>query len=485
MGVRSAFSFIKPVENRAERKKREKATRELVAVVTEKHRKQEAPQKRRVRTWGAREAVNSLWGPPVARTQPNRASALTLAGAYPFIAEAGLGSRGVWIGKIAGSGAGADFVFDPWELYQQKIVTGTSIVLIGTVGTGKSSVAKSLITRSVLHGRKCAVASDPKGEWAPVAHALGGDVIALSATSRNRLNPLDEGPRDSRLDEDEWKRLVNSRRRNVVSSIVGTLLGRRLLPHEYTVIDVAVSAIVEQHQEPTLTHLYDAVREPLGEDAHRLRETGFEVADALRRLVRGDMQGIFDGPSTVKFNPDSPIVVMDTSGFIGQVQELMDVATLCAATWLEAAVMDPNGGKRYVVYDEGYRMLRNEQQLLRMSDQWKLARQYGLSNMLIMHRITDLDAIGDVGSSARALAQGLLSDSEIRIVYRQEADVLDRTRLALGLTREESAVIQDLPMGMGLWKIAKRPFVVANLLTPDELDAFNTSHRADADAIAS
>jgi hypothetical protein len=139
--------------------------------------------------------------------------------------------------------------------------------------------------------------------------------------------------------------------------------------------------------------------------------------------------------------------------------------------------MDPNAGRRILVYDEGWRMLRDELMLLRMSEQWKLARQYGLCNLLVMHRITDLDMVGDEGSAARALAQGLLTDAEIRVVYRQEADVLEATKDALGLTDREISEVSSLPRGMGLWKIGKRPFLVSNILTEQELEVFKTSGR--------
>lgn len=76
----------------------------------------------------------------------------TLAGQYPFLAEAGLGSSGVFIGQDLYSGG--SFVFDPWELYRRGVITAPNIVLAGIVGSGKSSLAKSLYTRSLPFGRR-------------------------------------------------------------------------------------------------------------------------------------------------------------------------------------------------------------------------------------------------------------------------------------------------------------------------------------------
>jgi len=52
--------------------------------------------------------------------QPHRATSEVLAGAYPFLAEAGLGAAGTFVGQDAWSGGG--FCFDPWVLYEQKVI---------------------------------------------------------------------------------------------------------------------------------------------------------------------------------------------------------------------------------------------------------------------------------------------------------------------------------------------------------------------------
>src|SRR5690606_2010199 len=73
----------------------------------------------------------------------------TLAGAYPFVAEGGLGFEGVFVGQDLYSGG--SFVYDPWVLYARGLITAPNLVLAGIVGSGKSSLAKSLYTRSEEH----------------------------------------------------------------------------------------------------------------------------------------------------------------------------------------------------------------------------------------------------------------------------------------------------------------------------------------------
>lgn len=161
----------------------------------------------------------------------------TLAGAYPFLAEGGLGSEGVFVGQDLYSGS--SFVYDPWILYARGLITAPNLVLAGIVGSGKSSLAKSLYTRSIPFGRRVYVPGDPKGEHTPVAEAVGGRAIALGHGMANRLNPLDEGHRPSGLDDAQWCSQIASRRRDLVGALAETVLERRLTPLEHTAVTEA------------------------------------------------------------------------------------------------------------------------------------------------------------------------------------------------------------------------------------------------------
>jgi hypothetical protein len=97
--------------------------------------------------------------------------------------------------------------------------------------------------------------------------------------------------------------------------------------------------------------------------------------------------------------------------------------------------------------------------------------------MLIFHRLSDLDTVGDEGSAARALASSLLSNAETRIIYRQETDQLGPTATAVGLTQTEQSLLPGLGTGQGLWRIRDRSFVVQHQLHPAELSIFDTTGR--------
>lgn len=412
------------------------------------------------------------------RVPPHRATSEVLAGAYPFLAEAGLGSDGIFIGQDAWSGGG--FCFDPWQLYAQGVITNPNCLLAGVLGKGKSCLAKSLATRSIAFGRRVYVPGDPKGEWTDVAKAVGGEAIELGGGSVNRLNPLDPGPRASDQTDEAWTLVVRARRRVLLGSLAESALARPLHPLEHTALDVALTAAVAASSTPTLPMVVDALLDPRSAEAgatvQQLTTDGREVGHALRRLVSGDLSGLFDGPSTVSFDPSLPMVTLDLSRIQGS-DQLIALVMTCASAWMEAALSDPHAGQRWVIYDEAWRMIRQPALLARMQSQWKLSRGLGIANLMVIHRLSDLDAVGGADSEARALARGLLADCSSKIVYQQETSEAPHTADVLGLSVAEQDQLPDLQVGEGLWRVGQRAFVVRHLLTSGELSLFDTNSR--------
>ncbi len=399
-----------------------------------------------------------------------------LAGAYPFLAEGGLGSDGVFVGQDLYSGG--SFVYDPWVLYARGLITAQNLVLAGIVGSGKSSLAKSLYTRSLPFGRRVYVPGDPKGEHTAVAQAVGGRAIVLGHGLSTRLNPLDEGYRPAGLSDETWTSTVASRRRDLIGALAETVLERPLTPLEHTAIDTALTETVTQNDVPILPMVVDRVLRPspAADPEGRLAEDGRLVGHALRRLVTGDLAGLFDGPSTVRFDPTLPMISLDLSR-VAENSTLISVLMTCSSAWMESALLDPNGGQRWCIYDEAWRLMQHPALLKRMDAHWRLARHYGIANMLIFHKLSDLENVGDQGSAMRSLANSLLANAETRIIYRQESDHLGVTANALGLTGTEQKLLPGLGVGQGLWRIKDRSFVCQHQLHPAELALFDTTGR--------
>ena len=266
----------------------------------------------------------------------------------------------------------------------------------------------------------------------------------------------------------------------LLASLSETTLGRDLRASEHTALDASLDAAMrDTGGRATVPDVIAALTAP-DDDAARLDgttvkervEDGRDLSHGLRRLVRGDLAGLFDGPSTVTLDDSLPMVVLDLSR-LGSHEDALAVAMACTSAWLETALAH-TGGQRWIVYDEAWRLLRSAPLVRRMQAQWKLSRAYGIANLMVLHRLSDLAAVGAAGSESRALAEGLLADCSTRVVYRQETDQLAEVSSSLGLTDTERDLLPALPRGTGLWKVANRSYLVQHRLHELEAVAFDT-----------
>ncbi|MFZ4583843.1 MAG: ATP-binding protein [Acidimicrobiia bacterium] len=414
-------------------------------------------------------SVNRLFYPPHGCTTAH------LMAAYPFMSAPGIGARGVYIGQEV---AGASFCFDPWELYTQGLLTNPNMLIAGQVGRGKSSLVKSLLIRQQVFGRKAAVL-DPKGEYTPLAEAIGSPVVKLAPGGSIRLNPLDPGPGARELDDDE----VLRRQSALLQALVESSLGRSLRPEERTACDIALLSVRKSRfDEPTIPEVVGALLDPSPEaaatvftTAESLALNSRDVALELRRLCEGDLRGMFDGRTNVKVDWEGSLVVLDLSALFAS--PALGLLMTCATAWLQAAISRPNGGKRFVVIDEAWAVLNNVGVSRWLQQSYKLSRSYGVSNVAVIHRLTDLRAVGAAGSEAYALAHGLLSDTETRIIYSQPHSEMAVATELLGLSHTESEVLPQLGRGVALWKVGRSSHLVQHRLGRIEKGIVDTDAR--------
>jgi hypothetical protein len=84
-----------------------------------------------------------------------------------------------------------------------------------------------------------------------------------------------------------------------------------------------------------------------------------------------------------------------------------------------------------------------------MQTHWKLSRAWGIANLMVIHRLSDLDAVGEANSEARNLALGLLADCSTKVIYAQESGEADCGRAWAVLDRGSRAA-QPWPRGRAL-----------------------------------
>jgi hypothetical protein len=95
-------------------------------------------------------------------------------------------------------------------------------------------------------------------------------------------------------------------------------------------------------------------------------------------------------------------------------------------------------------------------------------------NLVVLHKLGDLQAAGDAGSRAARIAEGLVADASTRIIYRQDESQVQSAKELLGLSTTEARLLTQLSSGQALWKVGARSFVVQHYRSRTELRLTNT-----------
>jgi len=405
------------------------------------------------------------------RGQPgHRATTAHVQAAYPFVAEGGLGGRGVYIGRDV---YGGSFCYDPWELYGREL-TSPNAVVIGIVGRAKSSLVKTYVFRQAVFGRQAWIV-DVKGEYERLAHVLDIEPIALSPGGRVRLNPLT--PRGGR-----------ERQLGLLYSVAAATLERPLTPEEKRAGQEALNILeLRAEGEPTLPAIVGVLLHPPAEMGKALAMDRDDIAVCVRpmafaldQLCTGNLRGMFDGPTTPGLDLDAPLVVLNLRAVLNTHTSALGILMTCATAWLQAMIeaeSDERSQKRIVVVDEGWRILSNIGIGEWLQQSFKLSRALGTQNIVVLHRLSDLRAAGAEGSRELRLAEGLLADAETKVCYAQPPDQLPQASELLGLTDTEAELLPQLRRGWALWKIGQRSFLVQHRLSTHERELVDTDAR--------
>jgi type IV secretory pathway VirB4 component len=372
---------------------------------------------------------------------------------YPFIAQGGLGGRGVFIGRDASGGA---LCYDPWVLYGDGVLDDPNAIVLGKLGQGKSALVKTLLWRMLLFGRRAFVL-DIKREYGPLCEAVGVTPISLVPGGGVRLNPLASRPEEHAQLE-------------LLRAVATTAIGGPLTQLEGGALREALRAVrLTGVAEPTLPDIAYALFHPVAEMAERLRTTPAQLADDARRaalalqdLCEGPLRGMFDGPTTPGLELDSKLVVLDLHAV--RDSPAVGILMACASAWMSALLArmaERPGRERLInVADESWKIVQHTGLGEWFQSNFKLARQFGVMNLVVLHKLADLQAAGDAGSRAARIAEGLLADASTRIVYHQDESQIELTRALLGLSESEARLISILSAGQALWRVGSRSFVV-------------------------
>jgi type IV secretory pathway VirB4 component len=363
--------------------------------------------------------------------------------------DAGTGLEGRALGETQ---RGGPFVLDPFDAYSSGLVSNPNVIVAGSIGAGKSTVVKMMLDRALERGRR-AVIIDPKGEYAEIARSYGVRVVALGRDGW--CSPFPTNDRESR---------------DLLRALVASAQGAAMKSDQHYVIDEVWQELDSPRPRRVLRALFESLRGHLTSAATTPERT---LALTLYRFIHGDLAGLFDGDDEPMVF-EGQLVVLDLSGQWSSSSFSVAALSAVAAAQQVVAVESELG---YLVLDEAWSLLADPHALRWLQGSWKLARAKGLSHVLVLHRWSDVAAVGDVGSAHRERAQGLLRECETAWLFRQPPDEAREMAVALGLHRREETYLSALPKGVALVRYGAHRSIVR--VRPDLRDsAFIDTDRA-------
>ena len=238
------------------------------------------------------------------------------------------------------------------------------------------------ITNAFLVTDDDIIICDPEAEYAPLVHRFNGQVIKISPTSTQYINPMDINAHYS--EEDNPIALKADFILSLCELIVGGKEG--LQPVEKTVIDRCVHQIYQGYfndprpeNMPLLEDLYDALLEQEEKEAHH-------VATALEIYVKGSLN-LFNHRTNVDVS--NRLVCYDIKELGKQLKKIGMLIVQDQVWGRVTANRDAGKTTRYYM-DEFHLLLREEQTAAYSVEIWKRFRKWGGIPTGITQNVKDL-----------------------------------------------------------------------------------------------
>jgi type IV secretory pathway VirB4 component len=307
-------------------------------------------------------------------------------------------------------------------------------LFLGTPGSGKSFAAKREIVNVFLMTEDDIIVADPEAEYFPIVNRLGGQVIKLSPTSAQYINPMDVNADYN--DDDDPLTLKSDFILSLCELIVGGKDG--LAPVEKTIIDRCVRLVyrdylADPHPEnmPILEDLYNLLRSQSEPEAQNL-------ATALEIYVTGSLN-VFNHKTNVDIT--NRLVCFDTRE-LGKGLKKLAMLILQDAVWNRVTQNRAAKKTTWFYVDEMHLLLKEEQTAAYTVEIWKRFRKWGGIPSGLTQNIKDLLASREVTN--------IFENSDFIYMLNQAAG--DRAILAgqLGISQHQLSYVTHSNAGEGL-----------------------------------
>lgn len=254
-------------------------------------------------------------------------------------------------------------------MVDRKELKNPNGLILGTPGSGKSFAAKREIANCFLATDDDIIISDPESEYSPLVERFDGQVIKISPTSTQYINPMDINMNYS--EEDNPLSLKADFILSLLELIVGGKEGLR--PVEKTVIDRCIHLIYQPYFDnpvpenmPLLEDLYKSLLNQSEQEAHH-------VATALEIYVSGSLN-VFNHRTNVDIN--NRLVCYDIKD-LGKQLKKIGMLVVQDQVWGRVTENRSQGKSTRYYIDEMHLLLKEEQTAAYTVEIWKRFRKWG------------------------------------------------------------------------------------------------------------
>ena len=307
-------------------------------------------------------------------------------------------------------------------------------LIVGTPGAGKSFAAKREITNVFIVTKDDIIICDPEGEYFPIVRAFNGQVVRISPTSHDYINPMDINT--NYADDDDPLSLKSDFILSLCELVVGGKNG--LEPVEKTIIDRCVRLVYQDYladpvpeKMPILEDLYNLLRKQEEPEAQRL-------ATALEIYVNGSLK-VFNHRTNVELN--NRLVCFDIKDLGKQLKKL-GMLIVQDQVWNRVTVnRAAHKSTRYYI-DEFHLLLKEEQTAAYSVEIWKRFRKWGGIPTGITQNVKDLLASREI--------ENIFENSDFILMLNQASG--DRQILAkqLNISPHQLSYVTNSGAGEGL-----------------------------------
>ena len=319
-------------------------------------------------------------------------------------------------------------------LCDRKRLKNPNGLILGTPGSGKSFSAKREIVNVFLVTLDDIIICDPEEEYYPLVKRLGGQLIKISPTSRQHVNPMDINLNYS---EDDSPLALKS---DFILSLCELVVGGKngLEPVEKTVIDRATRNVYRSYladpkpeNMPILEDLYNEVKRQPEPEAQR-------IASALELYVSGSLN-VFNHRTNVDI--ENRLVCFDIKELGKQLKKL-GMLVIQDQIWNRVTVNRDQGKATRYYMDEFHLLLKEEQTAAYSVEIWKRFRKWGGVPTGITQNVKDLLSSREV--------ENIFENSDFVYMLNQAAG--DREILAkqLNISPQQLSYVTHSEAGEGL-----------------------------------